>query len=302
MAADRRIDAAGIPVRPHLAVERIAHAVQALELEIAVFRAFHDEGDGQRIMGGELRVEARAGGEHTFGTYDIGEVGGGLAGEDREVRQPTLLRALDLGVPVGALDEADHETAIPCLCRVRDPVDHGKGALLVSLDGETEAVPAGERGICERRRAKTSSDSSSRSASSASMVRFRSCRLGGPRQLDQARGELLQDTIALARVVARMERGKLDRDARPVGETPASGRLADRRDRIGIGAKIALGVGARCARPRRACRRNGGSRPRGPRGPGRARPRWSRRGRTGDRGGASPGGRRDESPGRRAAG
>ena len=33
---------------------------------------------------------------------------------------------------------------------IRNPVDHGRGTLLIGLDREAEAVPAGERGIAER--------------------------------------------------------------------------------------------------------------------------------------------------------
>ena len=36
---------------------------------------------------------------------EIGDVGRRLAGEQRIVDQPLLLRPLDLGVPIGALDE-----------------------------------------------------------------------------------------------------------------------------------------------------------------------------------------------------
>jgi hypothetical protein len=48
-------------------------------------------------------------------TADVGDVGGGLAGEDREAGQAEGLSALDLGVPVGALDEADHDAAVVLL-------------------------------------------------------------------------------------------------------------------------------------------------------------------------------------------
>ena len=47
--------------------------------------------------------------EQAFGAGEIRKVGRGLAREDRIVRQPALLRALDLGVPVGALDQAHRQ-------------------------------------------------------------------------------------------------------------------------------------------------------------------------------------------------
>ena len=62
MAADRRI---GSPrqIRMIFAqslVQRVAHAVQALKLKAALAaREFQDGRDGERVMGGELREDAR---------------------------------------------------------------------------------------------------------------------------------------------------------------------------------------------------------------------------------------------------
>ena len=62
MAADRRIDAAGSArhVGEQRLVERLAHAVQALELVALGAAGILDHaGDGQRVVGGELRIEPR---------------------------------------------------------------------------------------------------------------------------------------------------------------------------------------------------------------------------------------------------
>ena len=63
MAADRRIDAAGRvrQLGEQRLVERLAHAVQPLEF-VAVDAAgvLDDARDRQRVMGGELRIEAVA--------------------------------------------------------------------------------------------------------------------------------------------------------------------------------------------------------------------------------------------------
>ena len=63
MAADRRIDAAG-DVRQfgdERLVERLAHAVQALELETLDAAGILDHaGDGERVVGGELRKKTAA--------------------------------------------------------------------------------------------------------------------------------------------------------------------------------------------------------------------------------------------------
>ncbi len=61
MRADRRIDAAARAFgAAHRLVQRLAHAVQALELEAGAVVAGHlqDGGDGVGVVGGELRVDA----------------------------------------------------------------------------------------------------------------------------------------------------------------------------------------------------------------------------------------------------
>ena len=115
MAADRRVDAAGrAGVSSHQRlVERLAHAVQALELvALDAARLLDHARDGQRVVGGELRIETRPRGEQLARAGHVAEVGHRLAGEHRIVGKPALLRALDLGVPVGALDQAHHQPAV----------------------------------------------------------------------------------------------------------------------------------------------------------------------------------------------
>lgn len=61
MAADRGVGAAGEsrPVRMKLRVKRVAHAVQALKFETSITSCqFGDSRDRQRIVGGELRINA----------------------------------------------------------------------------------------------------------------------------------------------------------------------------------------------------------------------------------------------------
>ena len=60
--ADGSVDPAADPgpAGEQTPVERLAHAVQALELvALAVAGAGDDLGDGERVVGGELRVEPR---------------------------------------------------------------------------------------------------------------------------------------------------------------------------------------------------------------------------------------------------
>src|SRR3546814_9633227 len=87
MAADRRIDAARQVhlVRPDdLLVERLAHAVQALELEVLpIVGCLEDPGDRVRVVGRKLRIEGLEIGQQALRAGEVGKVGRRLAGEHR---------------------------------------------------------------------------------------------------------------------------------------------------------------------------------------------------------------------------
>src|SRR3712207_1085650 len=96
MAADRRVDAGPVALLAHQRlVQPLAHAVQALELEVAaVAGPFEEGGDGQRIVGGEGGVDvARA--QHVARAGEVADVGRRLAREQRIVGEPLFLRALE---------------------------------------------------------------------------------------------------------------------------------------------------------------------------------------------------------------
>ena len=62
MAADRRVDAARSlrQFGEQRCIERLAHAVQPLEFESFDAAGILDHaGDGERVMGGELRIKTR---------------------------------------------------------------------------------------------------------------------------------------------------------------------------------------------------------------------------------------------------
>ncbi|OQC04849.1 MAG: hypothetical protein BWX79_02406 [Alphaproteobacteria bacterium ADurb.Bin100] len=64
-----------------------------------------------------------------------------LVGEDRVVRQAQLLGALDLGIPVGALDQAAHEAQPVPARQPNDVLDQRQRARLVGLQRQAEAAP-----------------------------------------------------------------------------------------------------------------------------------------------------------------
>ncbi len=137
------IDAAVIAMLAHQPlVEAITHPVEALEFEIAaVARPVDDRRHRQRIVAGECGPDM-FGLQHVARAGEVGHIGRRLAGEQRIVAQTLDLRALDLRVPIGALDQPHvHHPAEP----VR-PSDHRPRALAVSLHRHAEAVPPVERG------------------------------------------------------------------------------------------------------------------------------------------------------------
>ena len=120
--ADRRVDAAGpaeFRIAHDLVVHGLAHAVQALELVVGVARQRVDRRDRVRVVGRELREERIRRGEHRARAREVRHVGVRLAREHRIVGEAVDLRALDLRVPVGALDQPHHQPAALRAARVR---------------------------------------------------------------------------------------------------------------------------------------------------------------------------------------
>ena len=115
MTADRRVDAAGglRQLGAQGGVQRLAHAVQPLEFKAVDTAGRLDHArDGQRVMRRELRKDPRPRVEQFSGAFQVAKVGHRLAREDRIIGKPALLRALDLGVPIGALHQPHHQAAI----------------------------------------------------------------------------------------------------------------------------------------------------------------------------------------------
>ena len=121
VAADRRIGAVGEfgTILAQLRIERFAHAVQPLEFEAAAIAGeFEDGRDRQRIVGGELRKDARPQGQQLFRAGDVVQIRHRLAREHRIAVEPALLRALDLGVPIGALHQPQHHAPVELVAPV----------------------------------------------------------------------------------------------------------------------------------------------------------------------------------------
>ncbi len=153
VAAHRRIHAAG-PREflriDDLRVQFLAHAVQALELVVAPrARIVHHARQRVRVVRRKLRIERFPGLQGHACACEIGNVGVHLAREHGIALQPQLLRVLDLGVPVGALDEAHRYPAADVPGQGFQEAEYVLRAPLVGLHSQPETVVRRQSGIAE---------------------------------------------------------------------------------------------------------------------------------------------------------
>lgn len=244
MTAHRGVDPATHSTGPdQLVVKRLAHAVEALELVIVSPGPTHGPHgrQGVGVMGGELGVDAVPGGQEAAGAGQIGKVGMSFAGIDRIVGEALDLGPLDFRVPIGALHEADQQASARLVSRGDEPIENGRGTLLIGLDDEADPVPAGQAGLGEQHREEV-------------QARFQAFGLlgvdmdgnvvlaGQLAEPHQAGGDLGHEPLRLRPGVAGVEGGNLDRDAMGGDGATAPRLLADGMDGGFVGLKIGLGV------------------------------------------------------------
>ena len=249
MRADRRVDAAARAFSlAHGLMQRLAHAVKALELEaVAIVGHLKDCRHGMCIVRRELRVDAVGHRQQLARVGDVGDVGVGLACEHGVARQAERLRPLDFGIPVGALDQAHHDLAVEPLGERVEPVDDEGCARPIGLHDDAKTVPAGKLGF-----GKHALDDVERQIEAVGLlgvdIEPHAGIARGERQRQQPLAHHRQHGLLLRHLVARMDRRKLDRDARIAADVGAGGAAVQRRDRVGIGTVVAdrVGLGARC--------------------------------------------------------
>ena len=233
-------------------VERLAHAVQALEFGAQAHLARHQAHGGQRVgvVGGELAVEVRRGRQQGAGAGEVAHVGGGLGGEDRIAGQAGCLGALDLGVPVGALDQPHHEAAAGGAGDAGHGLDHLDPALLVGLDGQTQAAPGAQGLAVQGGLASQAVQKLQREDQPVGLLgveRQVDVGLGGQDgQADEAGIEVAEDAFGLPGFVAGGQRRQLHRDAVSTLGTLAGGVAADGADGLGVGGLV-RSASASCA-------------------------------------------------------
>ena len=137
MGTDRGIDAAvqaGMVVQ-HGIVQLLPHAVQALELKLAITSHLQNADHGIGVVGRKLGRDETTGrlAQQVAGAGQIGDVCTRLAGKERVAGQASLLGIFQLAIPVGALHQP-HRDQVPLLPgQRRQPAEHRQSALGVSL-------------------------------------------------------------------------------------------------------------------------------------------------------------------------
>jgi hypothetical protein len=143
VCTDRCIDADGVG---RAVIERLAHAVQPLHLEVAS-RALQHEGEAVRVVRGKGGIDRITTFEHSASAGQPTHIRRRFAGEHRIVGVPLHLCQLDLAVPVGALHQPNRDTVICSAAERSHPIDQRQRTPLISLHGETQPIPACKDGV-----------------------------------------------------------------------------------------------------------------------------------------------------------
>ena len=251
MRAHGCIDATGaarswVASLDHVAVQRLAHAVQTLKFIAARAIGFStgkrfDGGHGLGVMCGELRVDGVGRGQQLTGAGDIGQVRVVLARVDRVVGQAVDLRALDFAVPVGPLDQAHHQASAAAPGQINQIVDHIGAALLIGLNHKAQTVPACEAGGVGQLLQQVQRQLQPLGFFGVDIESdvVAACQLA---QLQHAWQQLIHHALPLRAAVAWVQGAELDGNAGPFVDAQARSRLADGVNRIHIGLQIALSI------------------------------------------------------------
>ena len=228
-------------------MQRLAHAIETLELVRTIAGKHGDGGNGMGVVRGELRKERFGPREQRPRRGQISDVGIDLAGKHRIAGEPPLLRPFDLAVPIGALDQPHRNASARLRGNGAKPLDQRQRPLAIGLHREAKSVPASKRGIGEQRL----------DQSEAKLELILLLGIDGERQPGVAHGngqisqhgeKLLPQWPLLRRLVARVQRRQLDRKTRPslqllvAAMERRSGPSVDGLDRLPIARGIAPSV------------------------------------------------------------
>ena len=96
------------------------------------------------VVGGKLGVHRIWRRQQLAGTGQVRHIGVHLAGEHRVTVQAIELGAFDLGIPISAFHQTNHQAVAAAACQVNHMVDHVGATLQVGLHHKPNAVPAFE--------------------------------------------------------------------------------------------------------------------------------------------------------------
>ncbi|CCJ97676.1 hypothetical protein BN130_138 [Cronobacter malonaticus 507] len=253
MGADRRVNTARTvefavaDFTNHLFVERLAHAVQALEFILAgvvvLARQIVDGRQRMGVVGGELRVDKVRYRQQFLRAGEVGDIGVDLAGVNRVALKPFHLGALDFAVPVSAFHQTDHQATTAAGGEIDQVIDNERAALLVRLNHKPDAVPARQLRFKAEFFQQIERDLQAVGLFGvdvdADVILARQQRQGF-----QARVELFHHAVVLRAAVARVQGGELNRNARPfINAAPVRG-FADGVNSLLIGDHVSLRVGS----------------------------------------------------------
>ena len=182
---------------------------------------------------------------------EVGDVGVLLVREHRVAVEAAFLRALDLAVPVRALDQPHHEAQLARARNARHVVDHLDHARLVGLHREAEAAPARRVLLHVGGQRVEHLERELQAVALLGVDRQVDVGCGGEvEQRNQAWHQFAHHAVALRVFVARVQCRQLDRDAVALrgGGVAALRRLRrDRADRAVVGREVAqrIAFGAR---------------------------------------------------------
>ena len=222
-------------------VQPLSHPVQALEFEGRIARQFQDGRDAVRVVRGELRIDAVGHAQQPLRQRDIADIRRGLGGEQRKIRMPLDLGALHLGVPIGTLDQAQHDAAVvPDRQRVQR-IDHRPRPLAIGLHDHAEPVPSGQIGVRQ-----DGLDHLQRQGQAVLLLgvdvqaHVRRTRPAG--QIADHGDQFGHHPILLRDLIAGVQRRQLDRDAGVPGDGTMRASAGDGRDGLAVFVGIAVGV------------------------------------------------------------
>ena len=166
------------------------------------------------VVGGELRVDQIRYRKQFFRTGQIGNVGVHLTGIDRITFQTVHLRTFDFAIPVGALNQADHQATAAACSQINEIINDIRTALLVGLDYKADTVPARQFRFKAQFFQQIEGDLQSVCLFSIN-IDTDVVLAGQQSKRLQTRIEFIHHAVILRAAITRMQRRQLDRNARP---------------------------------------------------------------------------------------